>query len=64
MLYENDCEGSFFTRPKHQWGKWKEDGNIVINYGSTKYLIGITQRRQCEKCGKVEIDTQLYETWW
>jgi len=54
----NDCEGSFFTRPMHDWGMWEKTGDIVsTTHGG---VMGFAQERRCKKCGKRETDRQWY----
>jgi hypothetical protein len=46
--------GSCFLR--HRWSKWKQFDMQMINFRHNKEFMEIHQRRECLRCGKVEIE--------
>ena len=38
----------------HTWTKWHQTGNLVENFGSDIFRIGITMQKECEKCGLIK----------
>jgi len=49
----------------HKWSKWHQTHTAQIQRRDDDWLIGmlLVQRRECEKCGKIELNKQKVEVY-